>query len=122
MSGTDAELLAATTAGDAEAFGGTLGERIGVVEPMREAVEPCRVVIRESTRRRRPPQRLAQAIASLHEKPSVSVEPGGTQASHVPLSWALDLGLLWRPGFRRIDQVLRYLPKVARPCSMPVSR
>ena len=87
---------------------------IGAVEAMREPVEPCRIVVLESARRRRPPERLPQSVSRLHEKPAIAPgKPGGTQAGDVPFARALDLGLFRRPGLRCVDERLGDRPQVA---------
>ena len=49
-----------------------LREGIGDVEPRRQAVHPGRLLVGESLRRRRPPQRLAEQFMRLQQRAAIS--------------------------------------------------
>ena len=94
--------------------GDALGDAVGDVEPLRQAVDPGRLLVGKAFRRRRAPQRARRdRPAPPARRRGSGATPIARQADDQPLARTLELVRGVDPGLRRLDQRLGQLLEIA---------
>src|SRR5262249_4253563 len=72
-------------------------EIAGYIDALRQAVDPCRLVLSEAVWSRRTPQRLAKQRLPAHDTADYPWRTREAQRGYDPLGWTLELRALGRP-------------------------